>query len=265
MQEGLENLQKRLLEMLIEINCFCKNHNLEIFLVGGSVLGAVRHKGFIPWDDDIDLAMKREDFERFEELVEKENPFPDMLYAPVYNKIVHESPIGHCYDKRHLERGLEHTAKIDIHPIDGVPEQKWKRVIQNFFSKVYYLSIYRMPAKNKGKRARAFTKMIVTITPNWLFDCYCVISKKIITGWKIDKSNEVCSLFGVAGYNREIMKKEMVFPLKEYQFCNEIFLGPALEDAYLKQLYGTYMILPPMEERTTRHGLEKSYIEEEKK
>ena len=73
MDNKLKKYQDHLMEMLIEFQCFCDEHNIKFFLVGGSALGAFRHQGFIPWDDDIDVAMFRDDFEKMEAFMSGNN------------------------------------------------------------------------------------------------------------------------------------------------------------------------------------------------
>ena len=85
----LEGLQGRLVEMLLQLREFTNEHGLTFFLVGGSALGAYRHGGFIPWDDDVDIAMMREDFEKMELLMEKrKNTLGDLKYSPVEHHLI---------------------------------------------------------------------------------------------------------------------------------------------------------------------------------
>lgn len=260
MCQGLEELQNTLLQMLEEFQKFTSEHGLTFFLVGGSTLGAVRHQGFIPWDDDVDIAMMRSDFEKMEHLMaKKKNCLGDYCYSPVEDHIIPDAPIGYLYDRKHAQNGYENTAKIDIHPIDGVPESPVLRKIQKISSLVYYLSEYRLPVKNKGKVIRSISKVILKITPNPLFSFYMRVSKKIMTHWDDRKSINICSLFGVAGYEREIMPRSYLMPLKEVEFQGRRFLIPGKPDVYLRHLYGDYRTLPPQEERYPRHKIHLSY------
>ena len=260
MENGLENLHRRLLEMLVELQRFCDKNEIRFFLVGGSALGAERHKGFIPWDDDVDIAMMRSDFEKLEAYMEeKNNQLGEFVYSPVEKHLLPDAPIAYLYDNVHKNAGYDMTAKIDIHPIDGVPQKQILQKIQKLFTKVYYLSVYRMPAKNKGGFAKKATAFIIRITPDWLFRCYMRMSKNIITSWSDTESENICSLFGVAGYEREIMPKEYLLPLKRGTFESEEFWVPGKTEPYLTRLYGEYQILPPEEERYPRHPLYKTY------
>ncbi len=256
----LAGLQHRLIEMLLEFQKFTDRHGLTFFLVGGSALGAYRHQGFIPWDDDVDIAMMRSDFEKMESLMANQNNrIGEFIYSPVENHIIPEAPIGYLYDDAHTQNGYDQTAKIDIHPIDGVPQNGFLRKVQMVCSLVYYLSEYRLPVKNKGNKIRMVSKAILKVTPDALFRLYMKITKKIMTSWNADQSRDICSLFGVAGYRTEVMPREYLMPLKESAFAGAVFLVPGDTHRYLKRLYGDYETLPPKEDRYPRHTIHLTY------
>lgn len=250
MDNELEELHYRLLEMVTAFQKFTTENKLVFFLVGGSALGALRHSGFIPWDDDIDIAMMRSDFEKMEHIMaESGNRLGDFIYSPVEEQVIPEAPIGYLYDFVRTENGYEVNAKIDIHPIDGVPENSILRKLQKTVSLVYYLSVYRLPVKNKGKGIRMISKVILKLTPDILFRFFRKVSKKIMTRWNAENSENICSLFGVAGYEQEIMPRDYLIPLKSVPFETGEFFMPGKPHEYLKRLYGNYMELPPEEQR----------------
>lgn len=260
----LEGLQRRLVEMLLAFREFTDAHGITFFLVGGSALGAYRHGGFIPWDDDVDIAMMRSDFEKLERLLGlQQNRLGELLYSPVEAHVIPEAPIGYLYDTRHAGNGYQNTAKIDIHPIDGVPESGFLRKVQMISALVYYLSEYRLPVKNKGQRIRSISKVILKITPDPVFDFYMKVTKRIFTSWNKGESRDICSLFGVAGYKTEVMPRSYLLPLKESAFAGETFLIPGDIHRYLERLYGDYKKLPPKEDRFPRHEIYKMYRDEE--
>ena len=261
MEDGLINMQKKLLEMLLRFQQFASENNLIFFLVGGSALGAERHKGFIPWDDDIDIAMARPDFERMEAEMRKQgNTLGDIIYSPVAEHIIPEAPIGFLYDVSRENTDFRNTAKIDIHPIDGTPKSAVLKKVQNIVSIIYYLSVYRLPTKHKGKLARCISKTILKLTPLFLLKFYAKVCKKIMTHWDVSKSESVCSLFGAAGYKREVMPRNYVFPLKEALFEKNRFLAPYDTKLYLQQLFGNFKEMPPLAERRPCHRVHLSYI-----
>lgn len=250
MNDELKELQHRLLEMLISFKEFTDENDIKFFLAGGSALGAVRHQGFIPWDDDIDIAMMREDFEKLEQLMAKRgNQLGEFAYSPVEHHICPEAPISYLYDLISNQNNNVVNAKIDIHPIDGVPKSGLLRKIQKIVSLIYYLSVYRLPVKNKGKGINMISKIIIKLTPGFLFKAYMRICKKIITAWKVENSENICSLFGIAGYDKEVMPKNYLEPFDNAKFETSYFLLPGNPHKYLEHLYGDYMKLPPEEDR----------------
>lgn len=241
--------------MLLVFDAFCKEHGLSYFLAGGSALGAYRHQGFIPWDDDIDLAMMRPDFEGLEQLLAKhDNRLEKYRYSPVAKQIIPDAPIGHLLYLPEGDYPQNAAPKLDIHPIDGVPKGKTGRLLQRIFVIVHYLSIYRLPTKNKGKAAHEISRIIVKITPDRLFNWYARVSKKIITAKKTENADKVCSLFGLAGYQREVMDKNILLPYQRVPFCGHMLPVPNQIQPYLQQLYGDYDSLPSVEDRHPKHS-----------
>lgn len=248
----LREFQLKLLEMLREIDNILKKEKIQYFLVGGSVLGTVRHKGFIPWDDDIDIGLYREDFEKMEKIIQNHLP-ENLMYCKIGENKIQNAPIGYLYDVSNLELPLEKVPTIDIFAIDNVPESKFLRKIQMIFSQIYHLCIYRQPAKNRGKKAYYITKMILFIFPDFLLKLLERRSKKIITYWNKKETKNLCNLFGMKKYYAEIMPKEYIGNPILKEFESYLFPIPEQWDKYLTHLYGDYMKLPPKELQKPHH------------
>lgn len=261
MDTELGALQQRLLAMYDTFYEWMEEEGLSVYLVGGTALGAVRHGGFIPWDDDMDVAMLRPDFERMEQLfAARGNAVGEFVYLPAENEVYREAPIGHLYDGVRLrELGYANVAQIDIHPLDGVPDCAVKRKIQNYGSKGYYLFVYNHPTKNKGVWMHRITKTVLMLTPHFLRKVYKRALKRLITRWDPYKASHICSLFGEAGYEREILPAEVIFPARKIEFEQREYKTFCKVKHYLKQRYGDYMKLPPKEEQKPLHGAGKGY------
>ena len=260
------NILKRVeLEMLKEFIRICKKHNLRYYLLGGSCLGAVRHKGFIPWDDDIDVGMPRSDYDIFMEIAQSE--LPNHLFLQNYNT---DPQCPYVFAKlrnsstTYIEKSVEnfeinHGIYIDIFPLDGFTENKWKRKKFFFKNKIYKYRIAKTFNYEKFAKKKNIFKRIISA----FFDCiisiyYRNLSKTIKKQDKLhrlfcfEKSNLVANHSGAWG------KKEIV--LKEYfgEGIYAIFEGievclPKNYDKYLTSLYGDYMTPPPPEKRIGHH------------
>lgn len=248
--DKLEKYQYHLIEMLNEFQNFCHQNELKFFLVGGSALGAYRHDGFIPWDDDVDIAMLRSDFEKMESCMKRQNnTLNDMLYSPAENSIIPEAPIGHLYDTRPVNGEIEHAPKIDIHPLDGVPKRKIQQKLQQISALVYYLGVYHLPTKNRGTLIRIISKTLLFVIPDKIWKVLIRQSKNYFTKWDARKSRRLCSLFGVTGYNNEVMPREWIYPLKKHLFGQYKFFVPGDAEHYLRRLYGEWQQMPSKDKR----------------
>lgn len=241
----LKELQKELFEMLVIVDNILKENKFTYFLLGGSALGAVRHKGFIPWDDDIDIGLYRRDFEKVEIILKDKLP-KNMIYYKVGE--VRESPIGRI---KNIDKGVKgEFPTIDIFPLDNVPNNKIMEKIQNLFAEVYHLCIYRKTAKNRGKFAYFFTKCILQIFPNFLLNFLEKISKKIIILYKDKDTKYINNFFGM---NYEKVRKEVMEKSVLMEFEKKKFPIPILYDEYLTTLYGEYMKIPDKEKQKPKH------------
>lgn len=257
----LKGLQDKLLEMYDAFFQVMKEEKLDVFLVGGTALGAVRDGGFIPWDDDIDVAMLRPDFEKMERLMAaRGNRIGDVVYVPVENQIHSEAPVGHLYDGKMAEaRGYGHAAQIDIHPLDGIPENGLLQKVQKISALGYYLFVYNHPTKNKGQAMRKISTLVLALTPEFLRKLYIRLLKKIITAWNPYRAKHICSLFGEASYRQETLPLSDVLPArvisfeqKEYQVFHQV-------ERYLKQRYGDYRKPPAQHQQKPVHSIHKGY------
>lgn len=247
----MSDQQKKLLKMLIELKEFLEKKEIKFFLIGGSALGAVRHKGFIPWDDDIDIGMYREDFEKFEKYLLK-NQLKNIMYFSIGNNKFQSEPIGRVYLKSEIEKGIIKSV-IDIFPIDNVPNNWLYRKFQSVFSQIYHLSIYQKPAKNRGKLKEIISKLLLVLLPKKVLDILGSISKKIFIFKKSEDSKYVANIFGIKGYYKEIVPREYIGKMKKVKFENLYVNIPEKYELYLNHFYPNYEKLPVELERKRKH------------
>lgn len=265
-----DEIKKIELEILLEFDEFCKNNDLQFYLCGGTMLGAARHKGFIPWDDDIDICMLRKDYDRLIQVYNKNRrKFPKNLKLICYENNDFDAPYIKVLNKNTLIEENNFNKKdgnslwIDILPVDGLPSDKRKveKIYRKtaFWRRIWQLSIVKIGyGKNKFK---IIIKPFFSLLAKIIGQKRC--AKRII---KIAKKNEVESsdyvgivTWGLYGPG-ERMKKSEYLKSVNVKFEGYDFFAMSCWDSYLKNLYGNYMEIPPENKRIT-HKM-KAWIKE---
>lgn len=247
-------LQDRLFENLVCFADFCDRHNITYHLAGGTCIGAVREKDFIPWDDDLDVSVLRKDFDRLFELWEKEGDKENFSLYRTSDDFCAYSPIGILRNNkttwiREFEEGLTDRnlgVKIDIEPLDEIPEDPFKRRIQKLFAYPYILFLTQRKPKLKEKGLRKIGSIVLLgVIRNKK------LRNKIVhyTGNHVKKYNGTgCKKVAINGFGYTRLLTEVTEPTKVL-FHGRLFNVPAEYDQYLKRSYGDYMQRPPVDKR----------------
>ena len=267
-EEALKALQNAGLDILTEIDRYCRKMDLKYYIAYGTLLGAVRHQGFIPWDDDVDLCMPRKDYEVFIKEFSKHFTSGYRLNHYSLEEYTTNSYILRvCNPKVRLTRTINNENKVfdafvSIFPIDGMPQNAIKRfVLEKHADFEYtYLRFVRSSQNGYGNVAHT-TKEKMGIALNHIFkigkstNVRTVSEKldKILSKYSIDESDYI----NTYGYMVTPMtyKKSSFGPVKEYTFSGHLFYGPSNYDELLKIWYGDYMKYPPEEKRKPSHSV----------
>lgn len=245
-EQHLRELQLALLDILQQVAQICERHDIPYWLDGGTLLGAVRHGGFIPWDDDIDIAIRKEDLERFEKVMVQElpphlflqTPQSDRQRIPFYKVRNLNSFLVEYGDD--FSRNYSKGIYIDIFPMEPWPSFGAK--ISHFLSHEYCRSNSILHAQHYyGLRAFAeffyfgFRRLMCKFLWN-------------VFGLFTNKNKYYANLLVHSGYGKRHLTSS-IFPLSRSNFEGIPFYAPADADQYLQDLYGDYHRLPPEEER----------------
>lgn len=251
---SIQELKKLQIMILRDVASFCEQEQISYFLAYGTALGAVRHHGFIPWDDDIDIMMPRPDYERFLALFNKKH----QSYYHVYSFPADDNyslPFAKVGDTRtdmfeFLYKKDDFGVYIDIFPLDGIQggvqirQMKFLSMLLN--TKKALLGKHRSLLKNS---LIVFGKIILfAVSKRRILKKMNRISNSL----SYEKASNVCVLCSTTA-EREIFDKRLFTDYVYVPFENYQFRVPSNYDQYLKQCYGDYMTLPSEEERQSTH------------
>ncbi len=252
-----EQLKQIELDILISLDDYCRKNGLNYFLCGGSCIGAVRHNGFIPWDDDIDIAMPRKDYDifvkNFSHAKYRVLTGKNRRYFLPFAKVVSTDTII-------LERNVETTPDmgvfVDVFPIDGLGTNYNKALrhiekTRNLFLKTLR-GIWKPHSIYKPKNLIKLAEKVYFYLFRTLF--LTRIDKRC-RRYRYEDSDFCGVAFGFYGKN-EIMEKEYFdgYELRVFEGCH--FRIPKRYDDYLKTMYGEYMKLPPLDKQKTHHSFD---------
>lgn len=260
-------LHDTLFDMLMDIRKICEKNNITFLLSGGSMLGAVRHKGFIPWDDDLDIMMLRSEYIKFREAIVREMGDKYDLVEPLDGKYTNKKPKVFLKNSVFTEvvyAGLPSEYRrvfIDVFIIEDIPASSTKRKL---IGKVYdfafhassFIGDYKYPspiilekAKTNDELRKYYSKRR---TIGAILSVFFGMTFYLKLCSKLDHTKKETGIVGVPSaisYNREVFAKSLFTDLIDVEFNGELFKIPSDYDSYLKNLYKDYMKLPPEKDR----------------
>ena len=262
---SLEQIQSRLLQILIFFDSYCKDNNLRYWIAYGTLLGAVRHEGFIPWDDDVDVMMPREDFERLIQTFKDSN---DRFFIRDWNNSGISNPFPKLCDSEVLLESwgykgvLQENLWIDIFPVDGAPDEfreyrRWKRADR----RLLYIA-WSQTRKSVRMISKVAKSIIAPVSR--LFIDYKDCMNRINDRWKkafLSSSDYVtCVGCDVNGVGYSYFPRSCFDETVELEFCGHRFPAPRGYERMLEITYGDYLTIPPENQRLdhgTKLGLRK--------
>ena len=244
---GLKNLQNVILNIAAYVHAFCEAHQIQYYLMGGSALGAKRHGGFIPWDDDLDIFMTPDNYEKFREKFnangDKANFYIQELGAADGRLITAKVRLNNSYYEEEILKGwnIHHGIYIDIFILHTCPNNKMKRYWQYFWAK--YLIVKGLANKEYHRRG----KMVY-----WMMKFMKLLPKRFLLGYGLkqvyrfrnEKSDYFCNFLGKAllkngTYLRSDFEKVKILPFETIK----LYVAAGLEN-FLTNRFGDYMKIP---------------------
>ena len=266
-QIDIRELKLIQIEILDQFDAFCKKNNIHYWLDYGTLLGAVRHGGYIPWDDDIDIGMMREDYSIAEKLFNEQTDRRYKLFTP-QNNPDHRYPFGKLVrtDTVLLEygsEGIRSSVYVDVFPYDNAPDDEHEK--QRMFKKRDLLGRIRrlqlpmrdgmtQPKKLMYRLGAALLSGMPQSRVNRMLDKN---AKKYE-----NKYNEfVCDFADPYDTRYLTIPRSLFENFIEIEFEGKKYPAPAAYDTWLKAYYGNYMQLPPIEEQKSHHVFEAFYLD----
>ncbi|MBQ2699729.1 MAG: LicD family protein [Clostridia bacterium] len=256
------------LEIAKELKRVCDENGIRYFLDSGTLLGAVRHKGFIPWDDDMDIALLRDDYEKLLSIApEKLAPGyflqtwdNDPNYPYAFAKM---RKLGTVYvEASSQQTGSQNGIYVDIFPYDRFPVKKHQMVFQGFFVCLYKFSIWMKngvtPWKSWTKPSRRVKSWLVCLPLRMfaLFFSRETLKKKykrVMRRYNDAETGKWYEQTGGTLYGRWVIEDKCFDTWCDMQFEDTVFSCPGDSDRYLSSVYGDYMKLPPEDKRENKH------------
>lgn len=277
-KSDLRKLQLEELRILKKFIKICDENNLRYYSLGGTLLGSIRHKGFIPWDDDVDVAMPRKDYEILLNLAKEK-------IGEEFEIVTYENDKNYRYPwARMITRNMkiinymaniprEEFAWIDIIPLDGFPNKGIKRSLHKlnlgFWWNLNQIVQFDELVDQNRKRGR-LGKISIKIASLFKFleniinykTCLKHLNKSLMKYEYDSNTKEIINFLAAYGF-KEIFTRESFSESVEYDFEKIKLKGPKDYDSVLSRIYGDYMVIPPVEDRN-KHCAEIVINEEEK-
>ncbi|MBR6027697.1 MAG: LicD family protein [Clostridia bacterium] len=252
----LNELHQVQFNILKEFDRVCKKHGLTYFLGYGTLLGAIRHKGFIPWDDDIDVVMLSDQYEKLMQIPQSEwnpryfmqNSETDPNFTVCFTKIRDSETTLINKIQQHLD--INHGVDIDVYPLCKLSDNPNQRKRQYLRTMLYMLLVVNEPPDNHGKIYYYGGKIILTLLPDGLRRRMIKRLKKQITKWQNQDVKEAYLVNGNIEVMRETVQCEWFKSTREQEFEGQMFPVPIGAEKWLATRYGKdFMELPPPEMR----------------
>lgn len=260
-REDLEEIQHVSLEMATTFFNFCQEKGLTAYLCGGGCIGAVRHGGFIPWDDDLDFFMPRDDYERFVAEWPSYEPGRYMVLSVTTKDYVDRNLFATlrnrnttCVKTYQSDLDIVHGLALDIIPLDGYPDSPRQRKAQCFWALVYSLFCAQTVPTNHGKLMERGSALLLSLFKgkNVRYRIW-MTAKRHMTKYRIEDCSGITELCSGPGYMKNRYEKTWFASYDTVPFGDRVMPIPVGYDGYLCTAFGDYMKLPPEQDRRPHH------------